>query len=120
MIGKADETTAVATAVIAASAPFTGEYAGVVIAALFGALVALSRAKQASRAHSALFIFRSVAIASFITAIPAKVAASYVGVQAAELMIPVAFIIAVIGDDWFRLKDSAIGAANKRLGKEGE
>ena len=120
MIGKPDETTAIAAAAIAASAPVAGEYAGIVIAALFGSLVALSRAKQSSRANSALFIFRSVVIASFMTGIAAKIVGGYAGIQAVELTIPLAFIIAFIGDDWFRLKDSAVGAARKRLGKEGE
>lgn len=120
MIGKADETTAIASAVIAASAPFTGQYAGIVIAALFGALVALSRVKQPTRANSALFIFRAVVIASFTTGIVSRVVAHYAGVEAIELTIPLAFLIAFIGDDWFRLKDSAVVAARKRLGKEGE
>lgn len=120
MMPKADETTAIASAVIATSAPLTGQYAGIVIAALFGALVALSRVQQPTRMNSALFIFRSVVIASFMTGIASRIVAHYAGVQAAELTIPLAFLIAFVGDGWFRIKDAAIRAASSRVSKESE
>jgi len=120
MIDRTDETTAIASAVIAASAPFAGQYAGIVIAALFGSLVALSRARRESRATSALFIFRCVTIATFMTGIVSRFISSYVGIEAAELTAPLAFLIAIIGDDWFKLKDAALTSARKRISKEGE
>ncbi len=100
-------------AAVAAIGPFCGEYALIVIAALGGSLVALSRAEldqSRRRSQSVTFIFRSVMIASFSTGAAASwiSAVTGTGVEWYRLVAFVAFFIALVGDDWFRVKDLLI------------
>lgn len=97
------------TALLMASAsPILGKYALIMLAAIFGSLVALSRTPQSSRWEGIKQIFRSVCFATALTSLGATVLARYLNVPAYELLSPVAFIIAVIGDQFFDLKDKLI------------
>lgn len=102
------------TALLMASAsPILGKYALIMLAAIFGALVALSRTPQSSRWEGIKQIFRSVCFATALTSLGATVLARYLNVPAYELLSPVAFIIAVIGDQWFSIKDKLVALATR-------
>lgn len=104
--------TAVATAVIGTSAVVVGQYALIILAALFGAFVALSREDTETRSHGAAFIFRAVSISTFTSLFLAGLAYNkwpwLAQMPAHAVLMLVAFWVAFVGDGWFRVKDWAI------------
>lgn len=91
---------------MAAAAPFFGELSIIVLAALFGAMVALSRrAEERRKGYAASFIFRSVCLASFTTGAAASWLSTKTGIEFYRLLWAVAFLIAFIGDDWSKIKE---------------
>lgn len=112
MFEKHDQA-ALTAASITSAAPLFGEHAWIVLAALFGALVALSKEWQTTRISAALFIFRAVAISTALTAVATNFLAPHIGQPPNELLLPVAFCIALSGDAIFKLKDWLIAKAVK-------
>lgn len=112
MLQKPDQT-AVATAIIGTSSAVAGQYALIILAALFGALVSLSRESSETKLRSGWFIFRSVSIATF-TAVPAAgLLSAKLGTPAHDLFACVAFLIAFVGDGWFKIRDWLLLRAKK-------
>ena len=109
---------AAAAGVVAITLPFAGQTTSIIIVALFGAAVAMSRGKQGSLLDSAKMMFRAVAFSVFFTMLAVKVASTYLPVESGDLVIPIAFLIAFVGDDWFRLKEWALRWVTRK--KEGE
>lgn len=117
MAVKHDSAAVVSAASVAAASPVFGEFAIIVLAALFGSLVALSRDKRGGerrRYHAANFIFRGVCIASFTSGAAASWLSGVSGVELYRLLAPAAFLIAVVGDDWFTVKDWVLERLAKR------
>lgn len=114
---------AVAAVTVAASLPFIGPTASIVVVAVFGAMVALSRQPKGSVAASVKFVFRAVAFSLLFTAIAAKVLHHFlselVPFEVAELVLPVAFLIALIGDDWFKVQAWGLGWLSRKS-KDGD
>lgn len=111
---KSIDPQATLTALLMASAsPILGKYALIMLAAVFGALVALSRTPQSSRWEGIKQIFRSVCFATALASLAATILARYLDVPAYELLSPAAFLIAVIGDQWFMIKDKLIALATR-------
>ena len=118
MVGKVDATAAITAAgLTAASSSVFGDYATIVVAAVFGGLVALSRIENPGWWRGVLFLFRAVTIAAGTTAIAARSLSSWTGYDVSELLVPVAGVIAFVGDDWFRVKDAAIARAQSLIGR---
>jgi hypothetical protein len=104
MLQRHDQAALSAAGIVSAS-PLFGEYAIIVLAALFGALVALSKEWKTPRISAALFVFRAVSISTALSSVAAAYVAEKLGKPANELLIPVAFSLAMIGDGWFKVRD---------------
>lgn len=117
MLGKIDTQSAVAAAGITATSSVFGAYAPIVVAAVFGALIALSRSQLPSWQQAVLFLFRAVSIAAGTTMLAVKALVAATAYDASDLVIPVAGLIALVGDDWFRLKDAAIARVTAIIGR---
>lgn len=108
-MGQDPQKTAIAAGIVGTSSVIAGQYALIVLAALFGALVALSREGQTSAQSGAAFIFRAVSISAFTT----MFATGWLYTRYPELsalpahsvIMAAAFLIAMVGDGWFRIKD---------------
>lgn len=117
-MGKVDTGSAVAGATLAASsAAIFGQYSLIAVAAVLGAFVSVSRAGLASWWGSISLFLRSVFIAVLFTTFVSKLVAEWTGYEVADLIWIVAGLIALIGDDWFRLKDAAINRAVTLIGR---
>lgn len=103
-----------AAAIVVGSTPFIGQTASIVIVALFGAFVAVSRSKSVSMVETAKQVARAVAFSVFLTVSAAKLAANYLPLESADLVIPLAFLIALVGDDWFKVKGWAMGWLSRK------
>lgn len=113
MISKPDPAAIAAAVPVAAATPIYGEYALIVLGALAGSLIALSRITPSpdvarSRWASALFVFRGVTLASVVSGALASWVSARTGVEFYRLLMPVACLIAAVGDDWGKIKDYAI------------
>lgn len=122
MLGKTDSTAA--AAVIAASTPLAGEYAIIVLAALLGALVSLSKMEPHPEAmrrrwDGAKFLFRSTAVSCAFTWLAASIAAKMTGQDMYQLLFPVAFAIGWVGDGWIGVRDKLVNKLAKRADPEG-
>ena len=100
-----DQTSGIVAASIAAAHPVFGDYGPIVVGAVFGSLMALSRMKSTTRPEAAWFILLNVGLASIFTGVVAKWVATLTTLPAGELLAPVACLIAWIGNDWHRIKD---------------
>ncbi len=98
---------------MAASSPLFGKYAIILIAALFGGLVALSRMKGFTKQDGALFIFRSVGFATALTSLAAYMLNNRYQIPEGDMLFPLAFCIALVGDGWFGIKDKLIELATR-------
>lgn len=101
MAALSPDAVATSTALTVAS-PIAGDYAIIVIAAVLGASVALSRVdttKNRRKWDGALYIFRSVAISVAFTGLAAGLLSKWLNHDIAQLLFPVAFFIARLGDD---------------------
>lgn len=106
---KPDPSTVAAAVPIVASTPFLGEFGIIVLAALFGAMVSLSRRQiERRKGYATLFMFRAVCLASFTTGAAASWLSARTGIEFYRLLWAVAFLIAYVGDDWAKVKDWAI------------
>lgn len=103
-----------AAAVVIGSTPFIGQTASIVIVALFGAFVAVSRAKNESMLETAKQVARAVAFSVFLTVSAAKLASNYLPLESSDLVIPLAFLIALVGDDWFKVKGWALSWISRK------
>lgn len=99
--------------VVAGAAPFTGQYAVIVFAALAGALWPLAAAKTATRSEAAMLLVRLVGTAAALTYAIAWVLEQKAGVPASVGLSPVAFLIAAIGNRWGELFDAAVERARR-------
>lgn len=106
------EPTAVATAVpVVAAYPIYGEFAIIVLGALFGALVALSKLPPAAdrgRWSAVKFLFQSITFASFLAGIVAAWLSPRIGIDSYSLLAPVAFMIALNSEIWPKIRDAAL------------
>ena len=102
------------TALLMASAsPLLAQYALILVAAVFGALVALSRADSPKGGQAIAFMFRAVCFSVFATGAIASWLAPHVGLEVYQLISVVSFAIAVIGDGFFVAKDRFIAYLQK-------
>lgn len=102
---RVDASVSVATASIATAAPFVGNYSPILVFALLGATIALSRMRGLKAWPAVLFLFRAVSIAAVFAGVAAEWLSHRLHIDAAYLLAPVALAIAVVGDGWFRAKD---------------
>lgn len=109
-MSKPDFSGAIVPAIpIATTYPIFGEIALIMLAALFGSLVALSRhTPRPTRVEAALFIFRGVAFASFCAGVAAAALSDRFGLDYYRALSLVSFFIAFIGDDWAKIKEFSI------------
>lgn len=99
--------------IVAGAAPFTGQYAVIVFAALAGALWPLAAAKTATRLEAAMLLVRLVGTAAALTYAVAWLLEQKAGVPASVALSPVAFLIAAIGNRWGLLFDEAVERARR-------
>lgn len=109
---------AAATALpVVAAYPVLGEYMVIVLGALFGAFVALSRlppVEGRGRWFAARFVLSGIAFASVLTGGLASWLSARTGVEFYRLLAPVAFFIAWLGDDWSRMKEMVFDRFGKK------
>lgn len=116
-----DQQTVMASLLTAAAGPVLNKYALILLAAFFGAMVTLSRMPQASWWGAVKQIFRSVCFATFLTGFGAYLIALILKtffklqVEAEEFIFPLAFLIAWVGDDLFRLRESGLKRAESHI-----
>lgn len=99
--------------------PMAGPYALIIFAALAGSLWPISASEATSRVANAFLLIRCTLMAVVFTSLIAQVIQSYYGVQAIELLAPVAFFIGALGNGWravINLVGDAIKAVVTRLG----
>lgn len=85
---------------VVASAPLAGDYAVIVFASLAGALWPLSAASGITRMAGAMLVTRLVMTASALTWFVARLIELQYGIPMGHLLSPVAFVIAMMGDNW--------------------
>lgn len=110
---KPDPTIVLAAGAVTSLSPFFGNYSMIILAALFGGFVALSKEERTTREASAMFLFRAVTISTVMTALAASYVADKTGQPISSLMIPVAFSLAMVGDGWFKVRDWLLAKAKK-------
>lgn len=113
--------TNIAAVGILATAPQAGEYAIIVLFGLLGGLVKVSRVRDIQKTpwQAGFILFRSVAMAAtFSWLVTAYVIDRWgqTSIAISSVLSGSAFLISFIGDDWFRVKDAALGWIAARLG----
>lgn len=111
--------TAAAGAVVA-SAPMLGDYAVIILFAVFGAFVNVSRQRVPGDAPvlAIVAMARGVLISATFSWLASMWLSGHVSMPLAWLLAPVAFLLAFVGDDWFRLKDLALEWIAARAGRD--
>lgn len=106
----AEVAASIAAGTVVVTAPVLGDYAVIVLFAIFGAFVNVSRQLVPGDSPKlAIFAMaRGVLISATFTWLASLWFSGRMSMPLALLLAPVAFAIAFIGDDWFRLKDLAI------------
>lgn len=85
---------------IVASAPLAGDYAAIVFASLAGALWPLSAAPGITRVAGAMLVARLVMTSSALTGFVARMIEQQYNIPMSYVISPVAFAIAMFGDNW--------------------
>lgn len=85
---------------IVASAPLAGDYAVIVFASLAGALWPLSAAAGITRVAGAMLVARLVMTSSALTGFVARMIEQQYDIPMSYVISPVAFAIAMFGDNW--------------------
>lgn len=98
-----------AGAVVAAS-PVIGDYVVIVLAAIGGAFVNVSRSRTNGDSHleNLYAMARGVMISAAFAWLASLWLATHADLPFSYILAPTAFLIAFIGDDWFRAKDIAL------------
>lgn len=94
--------------------PAAGEYAVIVLSALAGSLWALGKLQTASRAAGAMLMLRLMLTAVVLTGSAAWWIDVTYRIPAHQLLAPIAFFIAALGDRWVPVMD-ALGARLAKL-----
>lgn len=113
-MSRADSSTTLATASIAAASPALGDYGVILLAALLGAAVSLSRLELGGRRDALRYLFRAVSISAVLSSGAAAWLSSVLALDASLLLAPVAFLIAVVGDGWFAVRDRLLSMIGRR------
>lgn len=110
----------IAAAAVLASAPVLGDYVVIVLFALFGAFVNVSRRNDIMDAPMAglITMARAVLISATFSWLATMWLATRIDIPAVYILAPVAFAIAFIGDDWFRIKDVALDWLASRIKRD--
>ncbi len=110
--GKADPTTIAAAGTITSLSPILGEYAIILLGAVAGALCALSSMDLHGR-KGFLYFFRAVTMSAMTASFAAAYLSDLIGHPVQQLLMPAAFIIALVGDNWLGLKDWLLSRITK-------
>ena len=95
-----------------------GPYLLIIVAAITGAAWSLGRRESKGKLNSLFYFVRIVLTAILLTVGIARLMASYVdGVEAEWLIVPVALIIGVVGDDWMKAFNWGVNAVKKMADK---
>lgn len=95
-----------------------GPYLLIVFAAATGAGWSLGRTESKGRKAAIFYFLRIVFTAILLTVAISKVAASYIDpVEAEWLIAPVALIIGLIGDDWYKVGDWVLSICKRIIDK---
>lgn len=116
MIDKTTGTALATATTVSAVGSLFGELSIIIVASVFGAAVAASRLNGLSKAATVRFMFRSVSITTFSAGMLAQFLQSdwfsaKTGVKLVDSYYFLAFLsfwVAVVGDGWFKVKDSAL------------
>jgi hypothetical protein len=108
-----DPSASVTALLMASASPLLAQYALILVAAIFGALVALSRADSPKGSQAIGFMFRAVCFSVFLTGACASWLAPHVGLEVYQLISVVSFGIAVVGDGFFAAKERFIAFLQK-------
>ena len=100
-------TTGVSLVVVATAmlGPAAGQYAVIVLSALAGGLWALGKLTTSSRTDGALLLLRLLLTAVALTGGAAWWIDTHYQIPAQQLLSPIAFLIAALGDRWSRVLD---------------
>lgn len=102
---------------IALAGPLFGPHALILFAALAGSLWAISAVPAASRMASAWVLIRCTTLSVAITGAISYWLASQYGLPALELLAPVAFFCAALGNGWRSVFDSMLDAVKSLIGR---
>lgn len=115
MLNK-QEPAALVAGVASISAPLWGEYAWIFVGALVGGFLGVS-AMETGHLRAVLLMTRSVLISVVFTSIIATGLGAWFGYPAEKFLVPVAVLLAWIGDDWRRYLDRVVDVGLGFLGR---
>lgn len=96
--------------------PAAGEYAVIVLSALAGSLWALGKLQTASRAAGALLMLRLMLTAVALTGVSAWWLDAHYQIPAHQLLAPISFSIAALGDRWGPVLDAVSARLARMIG----
>lgn len=114
----ADVIAAAAAGAALGAAPMLGDYVVIVLCAVAGAFVSVSRRDDvaAQPVRSLIAMLRGVLISGVFAWLASAWLAARIDLPVVYLIGPVAFGIAFIGDDWFTVKSLALDWLGNRAG----
>jgi len=98
----------IAGAVGAIADPTIGDYAVVLFCALAGAFVSVSKRESMAMRSDVIAMLRGIAIAAVFGWVATHYVAMHTTLPVRIVLGPVSFLIAFIGDDWFRVRSILI------------
>lgn len=98
----------IAGAVGAIADPTVGDYAVVLFCALAGAFVSVSKRESMAMRSDVIAMLRGIAIAAVFGWMATHYVATHITMPVRIVLGPVSFLIAFIGDDWFRVRSILI------------
>ena len=98
----------IAGAVGAIADPTVGDYAVVLFCALAGAFVSVSKRESMAMRSDVIAMLRGIAIAAVFGWMATHYVAMHTTLPVRIVLGPVSFLIAFIGDDWFRVRSILI------------
>ena len=113
--GNASGVASVSLLFLAIFGPVYGAHAAVLCAALAGALWPLSNRDTTARGAGVLFVLRLVLTAFILTSIIASLVEAQWGWTPGTAVLPVAFLIAAIGDKWIAIFESLVDRVRGRI-----
>lgn len=104
-----------------AIAAVIGPYVGIIAAAGIGASFTLSRQEKMSRSGAFMFFCRVIGVAVLISVGAAKLLQNFVPfLNEVVMLIPVAFLIGLIGERWGAIGDAILSWALSRVTQKGQ
>lgn len=110
----------VAAGAVVAASPVIGDYVVIVLAAIGGAFVNVSKSRtdDESPLKALITMLRGVVISATFAWLASHWMASRIDLPFTLILAPTAFLIAFVGDDWFRLRELALEWVARRTRRD--